>query len=176
MVAASARSYRDKMRRYVVDQMAVWHEVAEESARHQVRSATASLNDVYTAPKVAERMREFDTLEELPQGTVGVVVAMSGELVAAEFLETPAMFAAVWPSLRQGYALSALGRKEKRAPSRMEAEAFVGLPAGGDLETGEAVGLGVDVRSEGKAFLAAALAYEGRVLHGTLFVRDPQEA
>jgi hypothetical protein len=44
------------------------------------------------------------------------------------------------------------------------------------LETGEAVGLGVDVRSEGKAFLAAALAYEGRVLHGTLFVRDPQEA
>jgi len=175
MVAEAAKLHRDKMHRYRVDQMAVWEEVDLESARHQVRSATSSLNDVYSAPEVAAELGEFDRLDKLPAGTVGVVVAIGGELVAAEFLETAEAFTDVWPSLKSGYALSALGRKEKAAPSRTAAEAFAASPAAGKVETGEAVGLGVDVRSEGEAFLAAALAYEGRVLHGTLFVRNGRQ-
>lgn len=176
MVADAAKRHHDKTHRYRVDQMAVWDEVDHESARHQVRSATSALNDVYAAPQVAADLGAFDELDTLPEGTVGVVVAMGGGLVAAEFLETPPAFAEVWPNLKRGYALSALGRKEKAAPSRTEAEAFVAWPSAGKVETGEAVGLGVDVRSEGKAFMAAALAYEGRLLHGTLFARDGQKA
>lgn len=172
MVAAAAKIHRSKMHRYRVDQMAVWDEVEAESARHDVRSATSALHDVYAAPKVAAGMRDFDALKELPENAVGVAVSIGGELVGAEFLETAEAFAAMWPSLRKGYALSALSRQKKAAPTRMDAQAFVSSPAGGTVETGEAVGLGVDVRWEGKHFLAAGLLHEGRMLHGSLFVQQ----
>jgi len=172
MVAAAAKLHRGKKQRYHVDQMAVWDEVDLESERHAVRSATAALKDVYEAPKVVAGLRDFEVLEKLPEGAVGVAVAIGGELVAAEFLETAEAFGELWPRLRKGYALSALGRKEKDVPSRMAAEAFVSAPGGAKVETGEAVGLGVDVRWEGKGLLASGLLYEGRVVHGALFAEQ----
>ena len=99
-----------------VDQMAVWHEVDLESARHGVESATSALNDVYSAANVVAQLHDFDSLQSLPEGTVGVAVAMGGELVAAEFLETAEAFAALWPGMLKGYGLSSMYAAEKEAP------------------------------------------------------------
>ena len=160
-----------KKRGYDVDQMAVWREVDRAGARHEVRSATAALNDVYEAPNVASRMRDFEKLNDLPEGTIGVAVALGGELAGAEFMESAEAFAAVWPTLQKGYALSALHRKDEDVPSRMQAQTFVSWPLASSPEVGETIALGEDVRWEGRGFLAAALVHEGRMLHGTLFVR-----
>ena len=171
MVYAAAKRAPKRKRGYDVDQIAVWNEVDRESARHDVRSATSALNEVYAAPMIASRMHQFDAVNDLPEGTVGVAVAIGGELVAAEFMESPEAFASVWPILRKSYALSALNRKEKAAPARMQAQTFASWPGGSVPEIGEAVGLGEDVRWEGRGFLAAGLVHEGRIVHGALFAR-----
>ena len=151
--------------------MAVWHEVDLESARHGVESATSALNDVYSAANVVAQLHDFDSLQSLPEGTVGVAVAMGGELVAAEFLETAEVFAALWPGMLKGYALSSMHAGEEDAPGRMVAEMFVGLPGGVEASVDEPVGLRRDLRWEGREFLASALAHEERLLHGTIFTR-----
>ncbi len=171
MVNASVKRNPARKDRYSVDQMAVWAEVDLESARHHVDSATSALNEVYSAPLVAAQLRDFDRLESLPEGTVGVAVAMGGELVAAEFLETPESFAALWPNMLKGYALSSIYADEKDAPERMHAQMFLTLPSSAEASVDEPVGLGQDVRWEGREFLASALAHEDRLLHGTLFTR-----
>lgn len=175
MVNASVKRNLSKKDRYSVDQMAVWEEVDLESARHDVSSATSALNEVYSSPRVAAKLRDFDKLKKLPKGTVGVAIAMGGELVAAEFLETPEAFAALWPNMLKGYGLSSIYADEKAAPERTHAQMFLTLPSNAEASVDEPVGLGQDVRWEGPEFLAGALAHEERLLHGTMFTRRPDK-
>lgn len=170
MHAAFKRSVENK-RRYLVDQMAVWAEVDRESARQKVQSATSALSDVYMAEGVQSQLAEFEVLTDLPAATVGVIVAIGGELVAAEFLESPDVFANVWPKLLRAYALSAIGRDDCDCPPRVQAETLLSFPSGTTPSVTESVALGEDIRWEGRTFLASALVHEGRMLHGTLFHR-----
>ena len=68
MVSAKAKRAHTERERYAVDQMAVWHEVDLESARHGVESATSA---VLTAQLGIARNRADCGLAALQDGNGG---------------------------------------------------------------------------------------------------------
>jgi hypothetical protein len=58
---------------------------------------------------------------------VGVVVAVSGHLVAADIFASPSLFQRYWPKLLKSYSIEALGSSKSKAGriDRLEAEAFL---------------------------------------------------
>jgi len=104
-------------------QAAVWTEVSERLAEHEVASPTGAMADVYDAKR--------DELEVIAgavsplEGQVGAVAAISGRPVALDLVSRPDVFAALLPRLAQGYALDALGASEAAEPGARAAEGFL---------------------------------------------------
>jgi len=168
---------RRGMDRYMADQSAVWSEVAETSARHGVASRTGDLKAVFAAAPVKERLEGIAGGIELPESTRGAVFAIDGEIVAAEIFESARVLARIWPRLIMSYAMSSLGdrsaKKESDAalPSQADAARFLGRPCDLEATASESVGIGEDLRWDDENVLAAGLAYQGRLLHATIYAR-----
>lgn len=166
---------------FMANQAAVWEEVDREISYFSVHSPTSSLSDVYADRRVSAMLDRFDTGLQLPETTKGVVIGLGRRLVAAELCEHPEMFAQLWPRILRSYALTSVNElalhqlqedDDPGAPTLQQAEAFLLEPCSVEVEVGDSVGLGKDVRWEGDAFLACSLFHEGRMLHGTVYARS----
>jgi len=107
----------------VPSQSAVWAEVSDRLAEHQVASPTSAMADVYDA-----RRDELEAVAGavLPvEGQVGAVATIAGRPVALDLVSRPDVFAALLPRLAQGYALDALGADEAPEPGTRAAEGFL---------------------------------------------------
>jgi len=104
-------------------QSAVWSEVSERLAEHEVASPTGAMADVYDA-----RRGELEAITGAVsplQGQVGSVATISGRPVALDLVSRPDVFAALLSRLAQGYALDALGASEAAEPGARAAEGFL---------------------------------------------------
>lgn len=172
MVGKSRKARGPHMAKFAADQGMVWDAVSRESARHGAHSATGALHDVYRSTKVSGGLDAAIKGIEVPADTRGVVVAIGGEIVGADLFESPEVFERIWPRILRSYALSSLGRKAASRPSLEAAESFFKKPLDANWNATPSVGLGDDVRWEGKDFLASALVWEERFLHASVFARE----
>lgn len=92
-------------------QAAVWFHVGGSLHEHSVESPSAALTDIYVS-----RRSDLDAAKqaiEVVDGQVGAVTAISGQPVALDLVSRPEVFAGLLPRLLDGYALQALGARER---------------------------------------------------------------
>lgn len=120
------------------DQARVWDSVAESAKSVGAASPTSSYADVVNSPKARRDLDEATSSieaeyeRELRQqmrerGTVGVVVAIDGELVWTDIFPSPELFRKYWSKLLRSYVMEAEGhrREAKFVPSSKDAQAFL---------------------------------------------------
>jgi len=154
---------RDK---FAADQFSVWSAVKDFTRLTGTKSPTGAMSDVYE--NMGPTLKDIVSGIELPAQTRGVVVAAGGRVIGADIFEATSAFERMWSRLVQSYALDAMNAKGT-PPSLEAAETFLHAPHGSQWVATPSVGLGEDVRWEGKGFIAASLMWEGRHIHGSVF-------
>lgn len=119
-------------------QAGVWESVQSAARALAVASPTSSYQDVVNSPRAKREIAqvassieadyERELREQLRGGkAVGVVVAISGELVWSDVFSSQELFQKYWPKLLRSYVMEAVGRSTevKRLPSTKDAEEFL---------------------------------------------------
>ena len=152
-----------------ISQSVVWNELHERVAEMSVDSPTGASSDLYRA-----RTRELHVLEEAfpaQPGQCGAILGLGSDL-CADLVSRPDAFARMWPKLRAGYLLDALGRLDGEATPAAGVEAFVGA-VDASLATRQAsVGLGEDVRLRGQRVISSGLELDGELIQLSAFRSD----
>jgi hypothetical protein len=147
------------------DQGALWTSIAGKSGRLGVRSPTGAMKDVYDSQR--ERMRALLDAVRPEPGQTGAAFATGGEVLGVELFDAPDTFAEYFPRLITSWAMDALEMPHRSAEqaSGWEASLVLTRLAESPVEAFAAVGLGEDLRFGYQHTPAAALAYQGRVVH-----------
>lgn len=87
------------------DQGGVWNEVDGYLHRAASKSATAAMDDAFRG-----RSEEIDSIVPplLDVDANGAIVAITGEIIALDLLDSRKTFRKVWPALLRGYAMDAI--------------------------------------------------------------------
>jgi hypothetical protein len=169
-IGRTRRSVKDKVRRYFADQGKVWQAVDKVSALYSVDSPSSALSDVYNSKHVSGPVDDLIEGIELPAGATGAVVAIGGRLCAADLFEHSTVFDTMWPRILRSYAFSSLPAGRKGTPPSAEAaHSFLLRPGELTWSATPSVGFGEDVRWEDDSTTAAALVWEDRILHASVF-------
>ncbi len=187
---SAARQSSGASQDFAVNQSAVWDEVGMYALAASVRSPTGDAHEVYdSVARALGKKYEF----HCPPGCSGVAVAISDEIVGVDCFDRPTTMERLFPRLMQSYVLEALrwemqsgvqkadaahekpGGEEVSAAHRhvpataREVRAFLKEVGSRQATPVPSLALGEDVRAEAPDWCGAALAHEGRILHGEVF-------
>jgi hypothetical protein len=149
------------------DQREVWDEVADRSARHDVRSPTAAMHDIYEDRR--RDLSEFVAAVSLHPAQTGALVAIGGRMCVLDHVSRPDAFAALHAPLVQGYALDAMEAADVPAPTVDEARVFVDALARTRVTQHDGIGLGRDARFSAGGVGGAALVAGDELVQLTAF-------
>ena len=108
----------------------VWSKVSDTNHSLNTTSGTGALTRAYDDRTLAKKSQVYESrVINRVQGkdVVGVVVAVNGQLVAADVFSNPSLFQRYWPKLLKSYVLEALsaGPASHSEIERSAAEAFL---------------------------------------------------
>ncbi len=144
-----------------VAQGAVWQEVDATLDEMGVASPTRANSDAFGA-----HLRQLEELQgafEAHPGQCGAVLAL-GDVMCLDLVSRPDAFSVLWPKLRTGYMLDALGRLDGKPAPAEAVEAFLGRVVAADSTRGPSAGLGEDVRLRGVGVIGSGLELGGELL------------
>ena len=155
------------------DQGTVWDDIQEKSARFNVASETAAMNDIYV--QEGESLKDYLASFSVLEGQSGAVFAIDGQIVGLDLFDSAETLKKLFPKLLHSYGLDAIdsarsrpSQKEKHCTSK-SVEAFLKKMSESKTEEFPAVGEGMDVRFSGHNINGAALAVDDRVVHLSAF-------
>jgi hypothetical protein len=169
--ARKMRHVSDSLRRMASragDQADVWMHIEEKLARLGAKSPTSAQGAMYDQHgPVLER--EVEALGPV-ECQVGAVFAAHGRVLGLELFDAPATLGAMLPKIVRSYALDAYDYGRRR-PGRQgcDVEQFLAGVVELQLHDYPAVGLGTDVRMEGRGMAGGALLLEDRYVHLSVF-------
>lgn len=177
-------------RHYASDQGEVWCSIDEVASSLGRRSATSSMRDVLEQERAT--LDEFAAAFPLCEGQRGLLVAVDGKFVSLDWVSRPEAWARLHGRVVRSHALHGHGAPESdragsnaavpntagpgagvpaaagpsaTVPDDEAAAAFLKRAASAGLEARPSVGLGTDVRLEGKELLGAGLVCDEAVVH-----------
>ncbi len=154
------------------DQKAVWAEVDNALARHEVKSPTAAaeaLHQAYRSDRSWTRtITELAELGPLP-GQVGLAISHGSWIAAIELFGTPDLLSSHWKALIRAYLLERPKPDGHPSPTRV----LLALRRFGWARHHEAngVGLGTEYRVSNRRMSGQALTLEGNLCHASIFCR-----
>jgi hypothetical protein len=163
--AARARAGMDAR----ASQHAVWAEVSQIAADHEVDSATGASHDVFERRR--PRLSEFCASIPVHGDQVGSIAAINGEMTVLDFVSRPAAYATLHGRLLQGYALDALGSPGTHRPAELPtARGFALLVADAAIgQRNRGVGIGEEVRFTEEAVSGGGLVCDDELVQLTAF-------
>lgn len=157
------------------DQGAVWDKVAEYGAGLSTPSPTGAFKGVLDDKDVQKKSKKYvDALEKAPQlskNTVGVVVAVGNEIIAADIFSSPALFQKFWRKLLKSYVLEAIDRDDYGKLSRKDAEKFLAQVYKADAAEEANAGSGELYSLKSVKITGSAIVFNDSVLHMDVFPR-----
>lgn len=153
------------------NQSQIWQDIYVKALRMNSPSQTQAMDEIFEKHGIPldEMVKAFP-----PQpNQVGAVFAIDGRVAGLDCFETPEILSKLLPKLVRSYALDAL---DSPWPAEWdvdtdEAKTFLEELAGASSKKYEAVGMGEDVRIEGKTSAGAALLVDGCFVHICAFPR-----
>jgi hypothetical protein len=175
-MARSVSEARSAGRGFAADQGEVWEEVAGRVQGSGARSPTFAYQD-YVETRSVDREQIVRAFQPLP-GQVGFIAALGEEVVGLEAVGDAEVFRQVFHSLLRSYAIDAVDRVWLRSRESERAkvaafdspESFLEALGTADLERSPSLGLGEDLRIEGKDVAGCALEV-GEIVHLTGFAQ-----
>lgn len=174
MKNAQARAQASMGAEARADQSAVWQEVASKQSRHGVASDTGAMHDVFEhrRGRLGEMVERIGIRDE----QCGALVAVGGRLDVLDYVSRPDVFAALHAPLVQGYALDALERRARSAPTVEEAQDWLDRAMSAPVTEQDGIGMGRDVRFEGSGAAGAGLVRGMELIQLTAFADAPAES
>jgi ARG/rhodanese/phosphatase superfamily protein len=151
----------------------VWSEISEMQAKAGVRSSTGAMKDVYTsqARELDAYVRAFPCLPEQQ----GILVATGGRIAGLDFVSCKKAYVSLHEKLVKSYAMEAiLDGQQPVATSESAARLFLNELADSREAQYPSVGVGQDVRLEGRSAVGSALVYQDTVIHLASFHMEGQ--
>jgi hypothetical protein len=148
------------------DQTAVWSEIAAKSRRMSAASPTAAMAAIYESSR--ESLDGF--VAEMPrqEGQVGAVFSIQGRMAGIDVFDCADTFAKAAPKLMRSYALDALESAPPSVSNDADGDgvrAFLDDIESANVTRFKALGLGEDLRLQGRDFTGAALEVSGHIVH-----------
>ena len=166
-VSSALKASRGSVRRS--DQAAVWGDIEAKMFRLSTKSPSSEMNEMYR--KYEERLRVISEAFVAEDGQVGLLLGLNGDPVGVEVFDRPQALRTYLPKILRSYGLEALELTpdQNKTLSRQAAEGFVSQVAEAETKSYDAVGLGKDLRLEGRTVAGGALVVDGGVVHLTAF-------
>jgi hypothetical protein len=148
------------------DQADMWNEIAAKSVRMSASSPTAAMSAIYES----SRSPLDDFVRSMPrhQGQVGAVFAIHGRIAGIDVFDCADTFSKAVPKLMRSYALDALESSPPSASNETDNNAvrvFLDDIESASVTRFKALGLGDDLRLNGRDFTGAALEVSGHIVH-----------
>ncbi len=156
-----------------VAQGVVWGELHERMVDLSVDSPTGASGDLYRS-----RERELRGLEDAfpaHPGQCGAFLGL-GESTCLDLVSRPDAFARLWPKIRAGYLLDALGHLDRKPTPPAVVETFSSSVANAQRASQPSVGLGDDLRLRGERVIGSGLELEGEVVQLSAFSSEDSGA
>ena len=147
----------------------VWAEVSSKHQEMGTRSSTGAMRDAFEGHRGALRTIQKAFARPRP-GQTGVLACIGGEPIVLDAFDRPDTLSKMWKRLISGYAMDALTAPTEKLPAGV-AEEFMAQARAGDFSIHDPVGVGSDVVVTSPAVVGTALAWEGGVVHLSLFGR-----
>jgi hypothetical protein len=174
-VAASLESRRE----FVGNQGAVWNGIHRMAMDAGAQSSTGAMRDVFEAKKtdLDAYLNAFTCGAEQK----GLLVMIGGAVVGFDFISRDKAFATLFPKLIKSYAMEAWleNRKGKKGPAENDdkgvldmakkAQAFMAAIAECGQKSYDSVGMGKDIRLDGKGIVGSALVVDDKLVHMAFF-------
>ncbi|MDW7712575.1 MAG: DUF6569 family protein [Deferrisomatales bacterium] len=157
------------------DQSQVWEAIRSKADHFSAASPTGAMGAVFETQ--AEDLGAYERALPPGEGQAGAVFAIGGKVAGLDLFDAPATLGKLWAKLLGSYALDALeeapeagkGGEAAAEAIRGEAAAFLARVGAARAERFPGVGLGEDLRLEGRGLCGRALAEGGRVVHLNAF-------
>ena len=180
---------------YRSDQGSIWKSVRGKLASMKVGSATAYMEEVYSAHETS--IADFTGNLVYPAGACGVIAAIEGRIICADLFDSASTLEKLWSRLVSSYAMDALETSWVRRHASAEASAepteesaaadgadppavteqqaaeLLRIPEDAEIESFPSPGLGENVRFRHPRCSGHALIYEDQAVHAALF--GPEE-
>lgn len=156
------------------DQGEVWQHVDERLEAVGAGSETAALHDAYEARR--DDVAELQAGVRRRDGQLGCLVAISGQWVVLDHVSRGDVFAALHAPLVAGYALDALGRAVRSAPTRAEAARLVGEVCSAPARVRRGTGLGHAVAFDALPAAGTGLVHDGELIQLSAYAGAPGRA
>lgn len=168
----SVRSSLEAGGAFSSDQGALWEEIAAQARQSSVKSPTSAMKDVHEArrPELGDYVRRFPCQE----GQQGVLVAIGGRVAGMDFVARPASYALLHEKIVRSYVMDALLEEpgDDGVADTSAAQAFIEDAAGSTARGFDSVGLGRDIRFEGKRLFGSVLVHGRSFVHLAAFATD----
>jgi len=154
----------------------IWSEIHERQARRAAESPTGRMSELYNKdrPLLDEYLQQFRPVDN----QVGALFLINGKVAGLDGFGSPAILARVFPKLVESYAIDALDMYRPcntDQPNGTDPELFLRGCLEALSEEQPSVALGTDFRLSSEDRIGAALVFQDRVLHLSLFARDTVE-
>ena len=154
-------------------QSEVWAEVERTAHRLGVHGQTGANADAFRTHRAS--IAELEEAFPAQPGQCGAVLAIGGD-VCVDIVSQPAAFDRLWPKLRSGYLLDALGRLDGPAPGADVAMRLIATLSHGTVTERPSVGGGRDIRVRAGGIIGSGLELDGELLQFSAFARDERHA
>jgi len=161
-------------------QSAVWDSVARSQEALRAPSTTGALRSVHDSEEVRRDMKPYlSALSDLPDQdpkASGVVVAVNGEVSAADLFSSPTVFRQLWPELLEAYVIDALEQSDLHHPTdrrsrlnREPAERWLAALKRAERTPRDTPGAGSLYDLHDRTFHGSALIWDRGIVHAEMF-------
>jgi hypothetical protein len=156
------------------DQSRVWDEISAKSARLAVRSDTMAMSAMYES--YDDQLKNY--LEQFPRsaGQTGFMAAINEKMAGMELFDSPDNLGKYFGKLIQSYALDAIDLKRQeqgQSPqvTKEKAESWMNEVKKAQVTMNPSLGLGEDLRIEGKGIIGSGLLHDETLLYLSVFAK-----
>ena len=142
----------------------------DSGLRHALRQGE-SIDSTRAKLPVRHYERDLRALEDafpMQPGQCGAVLGLGRDL-CLDVVSRPDAFVRLWPKLRAGYLLDALGHLDRKPIPFKAVPSILGWVSHADHACQPSVGLGTDVRIRGEVVIGSGLELEGELLQLSAF-------
>lgn len=163
------------------DQGRVWSEIDEKAERLEAQSDTSAAAAMYDSHRGS--LDEYLDAFQAKEGQVGAIFMIEGANHGVDLFDSSEAAVAMHPKLVESYALDAIdvggrsGTKETDEMLFARASSFLGQISEAQKESFSAIGMGKDLRFEGKELTGGALEVDDQCIHLCAFrLEDDDDA
>ncbi len=157
------------------NQSEVWDSVAEAQVSMCASSPTSASEALHQ--KARPRLDEFHQAFLAVDKQVGTVFVRSGAVVGMDLFDHTTTLQKLLPKLVESYGVDSIAFDQPlKATKANNIEEFLGLVESSGVDAHKAIGLGNDLRLDGRKITGAALEESARVIHLCAFMDEDSES